>query len=169
LPPGVRFHETTSDEFFADSPRERLGAPIDFAFIDGMHLFEFALRDFMNIERFARPGAVIVFDDIFPNHPLQAARERQTRAWTGDIWKIRDCLARHRPDLRLVPLDTWPSGLLLVFGADPASRVLADRYEQIVAEYAPDADPPAACLRRDGAVAPDDATLARLCAPVPGS
>ena len=35
---------------------------------------------------FAR-NLVVIFDDIFPNHPLQAERDRQTQVWTGDVWK----------------------------------------------------------------------------------
>ena len=44
---------TTSDEFFArPEPFAHFGQPVvDLAFIDGMHLAEFALRDFMNTER----------------------------------------------------------------------------------------------------------------------
>jgi hypothetical protein len=48
-----------------------------------MHLFEYALRDFMNVEHCAAPGAIVVIDDIFSSHPAQAERKRRTRAWTG--------------------------------------------------------------------------------------
>ncbi len=64
----------------------------DLCFIDGMHLFEYALRDFMNVERCAAPGAIVVIDDIFPNHPAQGQRERRTRAWTGDVWRLVETL-----------------------------------------------------------------------------
>ena len=42
----------TSDDFFASQrPRELFGEhPVDMVFIDGMHLFEYALRDFANAE-----------------------------------------------------------------------------------------------------------------------
>ena len=55
----------TSDAFFARTvPFDHLrGTPVDLAFIDGMHLFEFALRDFINTERFIRWTSVIVFDE----------------------------------------------------------------------------------------------------------
>ena len=43
-------------------------AAVRLAFIDGMHLFEFALRDFINTERHCSPKAVIVFDDILPRN-----------------------------------------------------------------------------------------------------
>src|SRR6478609_1187650 len=48
----VRLARTTSDEYFATTdPKEWLGGPVDLAFIDGMHLFEYALRDFINVEK----------------------------------------------------------------------------------------------------------------------
>jgi hypothetical protein len=164
-PAPVRFFECTSDDFFARHAAA-IDAPIDLAFVDGMHLFEYALRDFIHIERHAAPGAVIVFDDVFPNHPRQAQRERATRVWTGDVWKIRECLARYRPDLQLSAFDTRPSGLLAVVGADPANRVLVDAYDRIVGEFvaAHDDTPPDDCLARTGAIAPDDAAIAQLCA-----
>jgi hypothetical protein len=165
LPGPIRYFERSSDDFFA-SEAAAIDAPVDLAFVDGMHLFEFALRDFIHIERHAARGAVIVFDDVFPNHPRQAQRERDTRVWMGDVWKVRACLARYRPDLRLVAFDTRPSGLLAVLGADPANRVLAGAYERIVAEFVTGHDhaPDAASLAREGAIAPDDAAIADLCA-----
>ena len=41
---------------------------MDLAFIDGLHLFEFSLRDFMNVEKLAHPGSVVVFDDAAAQH-----------------------------------------------------------------------------------------------------
>ncbi|NIM51321.1 MAG: hypothetical protein GTO22_19065, partial [Gemmatimonadales bacterium] len=61
-----------------------------------------------------------------------AERQRVTRFWTGDVWKLHDCLVRHRPDLLLLPLDTKPSGLLLVAGLDPANRTLSEQYNPLV-------------------------------------
>lgn len=136
----------------------RGGSPgIDLAFIDGMHLFEFALRDFMNIERLARWTTVVVFDDVLPRNVDEAARDRHTGDWAGDVYKVTEVLERHRPDLVVVPVDTEPTGVLVVFGANPADRILADRYQQIVRTWsAPDPQPvPATVLNRDRAVAPD--------------
>jgi hypothetical protein len=159
LPDEVALFRETSDEYFdRPDPLEALGGrPVAFSFIDGLHLAEFALRDFINVERHADWTSVIVFDDIFPRTVEEASRDRQTRAWTGDVYKVLEVLARHRPDLSLLRVDTEPTGLLLVLGLDPASTVLADRYDDIVAELvAPDPqDVPEAVLRREGAVDPD--------------
>ena len=63
-------------------------ATVDLAFIDGMHWFEFALRDFMNIERHSSATTVIVFDDMLPRNVIEAARDRTTGAWTGDVFRL---------------------------------------------------------------------------------
>lgn len=142
LGPATRLAAMTSDEFFA-SQGHQIAKPVDLAFIDGMHLFEFALRDFINIEKHVSPHAVVVIDDVCPNHPLQAARDRKTRVWTGDVWKLRTCLQRWRPDLSLVLLDTSPTGLLLISGLDPGNTVLTDNYDAIVGELlSPEYDQP---------------------------
>ena len=151
-------HTATSDDFFAYDADEALPQPPDLAFIDGLHLFEYVLRDFMNIERRAQPASLIVIDDLFPNHPAQGRRDRTTRVWTGDVWKILLCLREHRPDLTLLPLDSHPTGLLLVAGLDPTNRVLWHRYNSIITQYkAPRfAEPTDDLLERAGALSPTD-------------
>src|SRR5258707_2335941 len=46
--PNARIYALASDDFFSEIAvaSELDGLPVDLAFIDGMHLFEFALRDF---------------------------------------------------------------------------------------------------------------------------
>ena len=133
------------------------GTVVDLAFIDGMHLFENALRDFMNVELLSGPASVIVLDDMLPRSVDEAARDRHTRAWTGDVYKLMEVLARHRPDLVLLPMNTEPTGVLVVLRADPANRVLRDAYEGLLAEWGtPDPqDVPAHVLERRGVIEPD--------------
>src|SRR6516165_5157301 len=49
----LKLVKATSDDFFArpDVVSWFPGGVVDFTFIDGLHLFEYALRDFMNTER----------------------------------------------------------------------------------------------------------------------
>lgn len=157
----VRLFRMSSDDFFELEADRALTDPVDLAFIDGMHLFEYALRDFMQIERRCSPTSVIVIDDVFPNSIEQARRERCTRYWTGDVWKLMQCLRDYRQDLVLVPVDTHPTGLLLVLGVNPDSRQLTELYNPIVARFAKDAwgSPPAPIIDRDGALAPDSPVL----------
>ncbi|GMA24913.1 hypothetical protein GCM10025864_26720 [Luteimicrobium album] len=158
----VSLERTTSDEYFARPDATAwLGGPVELAFIDGMHLFEFALRDFINVEKHCSWSSVIVFDDMFPRTVDEAARDRHTNAWTGDVFHMQDVLRTYRPDLTILVADTNPTGLLLVTGLDPASTVLEDKYDEIVARYVKDdpQDVPDDVLRRAGAL--DPATLLR--------
>jgi hypothetical protein len=158
LPSGVQLFEETSDEYFdRQDPLAPLGGRrVGYSFIDGMHLAEFALRDFINVERLSRWSTVVVFDDIFPRAPEEANRDRETRAWTGDVYKVPRVLAGHRPDLVQLHIDTEPTGLLLVLALDRDSAVLGDRYDEIVRGLVtPDPqDVPEAVLRREGALDP---------------
>jgi len=164
LPAETLIYRETSDDFFNRDGGSTFLGRVDLAFIDGMHLIEYALRDFMNIERRAHAASVVVFDDIFPNHPVQAERRRQSRVWTGDIWKIISCLRTHRPELLLLPIDTYPTGLLLVAGLDPGNQQLGREYGHIVEELTkePRQPVPARILERRGAVAPDDPRVADI-------
>ncbi len=147
----LQFQET-SDAFFAHrDPTALLGAPLDMAFLDGMHLFEFLLRDFINTERHAHRNAVIVLHDCLPAHIGMSRRERSAARspfpyngwWTGDVWKIVPVLRQYRPDLSVEILDCWPTGLVLVTNLDPTSTTLSDAYTDIVARHEAEGEDPA--------------------------
>ncbi|HEV8403691.1 MAG TPA: class I SAM-dependent methyltransferase [Candidatus Limnocylindrales bacterium] len=156
-----RGRRSLSDELRRRLSRDRTEEPsptIDLAFIDGMHLVEFALRDFMNVERHTTPTSVVVFDDMLPRNVAEAARDRTTKFWAGDVFKMQAILRAFRPDLIAIPVDTAPTGLLVVLRPDAHDRSLADQYDAIVAD-AVQPDPqvvPDAILERRDAVAPDD-------------
>lgn len=128
---------TTSDEFFArEHPFAHFTEPvIDLAFIDGMNLAEFALRDFINTERYRHPASVVVIDDVLPR-TVTAGRGRvgtaKHGAWAGDIHKLIDVLRDHRLDLVVLEVDTQPTGTLVVLLPDPADRILSTAHEQLV-------------------------------------
>jgi hypothetical protein len=137
LPPRARVFHETSDQFFARQSREdALGEHrLDLAFIDGMHLFEYALRDFMNVEAWSNPNGVVVLHDCLPISALSASRERRSNFWVGDVWKVVSILREYRPELRVKIVATAPSGLVIVRGLDPSSRVLWQQLDAIVERY----------------------------------
>ena len=137
LPPGASIHSTTSDEYFAahDVQAELGGLPIDLAFIDGMHRFEFALRDFINIEKHCTSRSTILIHDCYPLSRHTAERERRTTFWSGDIWRLVLLLRKYRPDLSVRVIGTAPTGLGVVRRLDPGSGVLREKYDAIVGEF----------------------------------
>ncbi|RDG39759.1 O-methyltransferase [Streptomyces corynorhini] len=175
----VHLVKATSDNFFARKdplihlrngrnpfralarrdPANLLGGEpkLELSFIDGMHLFEYALRDFMNVERHSRWSSVIILDDMLPRDVDEAARDRHTTFWAGDVYKVAQVLRRHRPDLLVVDVDTAPTGVVAVFGANSESTVLKNAYDKIIEEYVvPDPqDVPQEVLGRKNAVRPE--------------
>lgn len=129
----------TSDEFFAtrDLRIELNNREPDLAFIDGMHLFEYVLRDFCNIERYAGRKSVIVLHDCLPIDDVTSRRDRTTNVWTGDVWKMIFCLKKYRPDLLISLMDASPSGLAVITNLDPSNTVLLDRRKELEQEYIP--------------------------------
>jgi hypothetical protein len=132
LDPRHKLSLSTSDDFFMLTDAASQLQPIDLSYIDGMHQIEFVLKDFMHMELFCHAGSVVIVDDIYPAHALQGERIRQSRFWAGDVWKIIRLLTNSRPDLILLPLDTSPTGSLLVLGLDPNNRKLWDGFDVLM-------------------------------------
>lgn len=140
------FFQMTSDDFFAtESAPSLLGRPVDIAFLDGMHRFEYLLRDLIGTEAVCHPRSLILLHDCVPANTRMASRQARPGDssegdtagwWTGDVWKMLPILREYRPDLRLHVLDCPPTGLVAITRLDPASSVLTDRYYEIVDQHA---------------------------------
>lgn len=127
----------TSDEFFGSGQADAyLGdRELDLVFLDGLHRFEQALRDFINVERHATATTIVAIHDCAPIDAVSSARVRRTAFWSGDVWKLVACLREYRPDLEVVTLAAAPTGLALVRGLDPEATMLAEHYDEVVRRY----------------------------------
>jgi tetratricopeptide (TPR) repeat protein len=135
--PNQRVYSLTSDAFFAghDVVAE-LGGPVELAFIDGMHQFEFALRDFINLEKLCTRDSLVMVHDCYPRDRLTAAPEESPKFWSGDIWRLILLLKKYRPDLKIDVIAAPPTGLGIIRNLDPASSVLGDKLQDICREFA---------------------------------
>lgn len=132
----LELHKMTSDRFFRElskSPAKQF--EVDLAFLDGMHLFEYLLRDIYNVERFCSKAAMIVLHDALPFDEHMISRTDTGVAWTGDVWKVIPILERYRPDLQISLIDCAPTGLVCLTNLDSSSTVLASNYHKIVREF----------------------------------
>jgi predicted O-methyltransferase YrrM len=136
--PELHLIRQTSAAFFASGAAQQLAPAIDLAFIDGMHLFEYVLDDFIATERLCRPGSTILLHDLVPFSPASAEREwdtSRTKGWSGDVWKMTLILREYRPDLTYTVLNPRPCGLGLITGLDPDNTVLSEARGNIVARF----------------------------------
>lgn len=138
-PPRTETHifAETSDTFFELGRARTLlgGRPLSIGFIDGLHVFEQALRDFIGFEALCGPDSLIIMHDTVPLDEPTQTRERRTGFHTGDVWKVVLCLKHYRPDLDIFTIATAPTGLTVVQGLDPSSSVLASAYDEAVARF----------------------------------
>ncbi len=127
----------TSDEFFAQGRLRELlrDQPLTLGFIDGLHLFEQALRDFINLEPYCTRQSVILFHDTLPLDESAQSRERTMNFHTGDVWKAIVCLKHYRAELNIFTIAAPWSGLTVVTNLDPKSRTLEVNYSAAVERF----------------------------------
>ncbi|WP_193743564.1 hypothetical protein [Tateyamaria sp. ANG-S1] len=132
------FFQSTSDVFFCSNFLKINNIRLSFSFLDGMHLFEFLLRDFINIERNTKIGGAIALHDCCPptfDMTVRSLRDRPKGGWTGDVWKMVPILQRYRPELKLEVIGCKPTGIVIVLNTCPTDTTLEDHYDEIVAQY----------------------------------
>jgi len=108
----ANFIEKTSDDFFAqDAPTLYSTTKVDISLIDGMHEYEFALRDVENTLKYLQPNGVIIMHDCNPQTPEAAVsfndwKNRNFEGnWNGDVWKTIVYLRSLRKDINVFVLD----------------------------------------------------------------
>jgi len=130
------FKLTSNDFFQQDCMGQSWNRqPFDMAFIDGLHLFEQALMDFVHLEQRSAPDSIIFIHDCLPVSIAGAERERSTMVWTGDVWKVIACLKATRPDLEIITFPVRPSGLAMVRNLNQNSRLIANQFDTLVAHF----------------------------------
>lgn len=127
----------TSDQFFSQHRAQKLlgDRPLSVAFVDGLHLYEQVLRDFINLESCCGQRSIILLHDTVPLDEATQSRSMDTQFHTGDVWKVLLCLKHYRPDLDIFTIATAPTGLTVVTGLNPTSTILKDNYEEAVSRF----------------------------------
>jgi hypothetical protein len=106
------YFEMTSDDFFklhAESLFTK--KPIDICFVDGMHEYDFALRDVENTLDYLQNDGVIIMHDCNPLSVENAVSFEEWKNrnyqgnWNGDVWKTIVHLRSLRKDINVFVLD----------------------------------------------------------------
>ena len=132
--------QETSDSFFENRLSLLSDIKCQLAFIDGMHLFEYALRDFINLAKISSEKSLFLFHDTIPWTFEMTTRNYKDlprgAAWTGDVWKLAHIFidAGMKDNVKL--LTSAPSGLLAVLSPDKKSvSMLENNYDRICSEW----------------------------------
>lgn len=136
-----QYFEKTSDDFFAqDAQRVFAAKKLQLALVDGMHEYQFALRDVENTLHYMQEDGVIIMHDCNPQTAGAAGRfeDWETGEWNGDVWRTIIHLRSQRPDLTAFVLDT-DQGLGIVTRQKPdamldftPAQIQALTYDELV-------------------------------------
>jgi hypothetical protein len=146
-PPRESIYRMTSAKYF-EFPEGNAPDQVDLAFIDGSHLYEDALSDFINIAKLCGPKSVVVFDDVLPYSVEMTSREPIPGDWTGDVWKVAYTLWSYLADpvnqgalgVRAMTVNTFPTGALAVWGFEHMDISPIEAAYPDLAKYRPPPD-----------------------------
>ena len=123
--------QETSDNFFKNTLPKFPHFKCELGFIDGMHLFEYALRDFINLTKISSEKALFLLHDALPWSYKMTTRDYKTlqhgEDWTGDIWKLIPILTDIGMKNSMKLLTLAPSGLLAILNPE---KEIIDKLEK---------------------------------------
>lgn len=136
--PELYMFQEESDTAFASPRLKAIDPRFDLAFLDGMHLFEFLLRDVLNAERFMSKSGIMFLHDTAPFNSPMASREHvvgRPGGWTGDVWKVLPILAEARPDIQITHLNCRPTGLTMLRGPWSRRGGMTKAIEKLISKF----------------------------------
>jgi predicted O-methyltransferase YrrM len=113
----LRFYQASSHEALPELLRE--GERFDFAFIDGMHLFDYTMVEFFYIDRMLKAGGLVAFDDIW----MPPIRKLISFVLTNRDYELVKTAPNKPANLRLA-LSTAKRVLQNPFGKDLAIKLI---------------------------------------------
>ncbi len=124
-----KYFETTSDDFFLKNAKQVFEkTKPDLIFIDGMHEYQYALRDIENSLRYMTDNGVIVVHDCNPKTKeagssfKEFSENNYEGLWNGDVWKAILHLRSTRQDVNVFVLDC-DHGLGIITKGTPESKL----------------------------------------------
>ena len=75
-------HRMTSDEFFLNNNQK-----FDIIYIDGLHVYEQAIKDIKNSINFLNKDGIIILHDCLPKKIWNQIVPQMYGHWNGDVWK----------------------------------------------------------------------------------
>lgn len=106
----IHFVELDSDTFFNELDGRK---KYDLVFIDGLHHSDQVERDITNAWKHLKKGGAVVLHDVNPANEEMTIVPRQTKQWTGDIYRAFDGLVTSSPELKW-SVDPEDFGLALI-------------------------------------------------------
>lgn len=167
LNPGHLLAPMTSDQFFRGpmGTYQHVLDQVDLIYIDGMHLYEFALRDFLNAAEYANGSTVVVFDDTHPYSQSIASRIQPPGDWTGDVWKVMSLVEESPMEwAKWAQVDVSPTGAFVVWDISPEGlKWFAERMQtgDIEKVFQQDMMVPTDVIDRSNTISPEE-VLSRI-------
>jgi hypothetical protein len=116
-------YKLKSDEFFTSvAPAMYKAKDLDICLVDGMHEYDYALRDVENALQYLQKNGVIVMHDCNPQTAEAAVSFQDWKKrdyygfWNGDVWKSILHLRSTRNDINVFVLDTDHGLGVVTFG-----------------------------------------------------
>lgn len=94
---GCTYIHETSDTYFGSLDGR---TKFDIAFIDGEHSADQVERDIINAWQHLKKGGALVIHDVWPDKEEMTRVPRETKIWTGDVFRAWAGLLEAYPDLK---------------------------------------------------------------------
>lgn len=125
-PHAPNLYAMTSDAFFKQNDRV-----FDIVLIDGLHHADQVRRDIINASKCLSTNGAIVLHDLIPPTKEAQIVPRQTKHWTGDVWRAMVGFRKKYPEV-VSYTHNFDYGVGVIF---PAGKVFTRRFVDNTTTY----------------------------------